>query len=180
LSNNPIVNFDKSLIKIVDQDTVNVDFAPFLSKSKMELFLEFKKEHDSEYNFELLPKSITDIFGFSNDSLSFKLRTKNPEEYGIVNMEIVYSKKSAFIVELLNNKEEIIRIKKIDNAQMVNFNLLQPGNYLIRVTIDENNNEKWDTGSFLDKRQPEIIKYFDQIIELRANWDVNEIFNLDK
>ncbi|VAW25434.1 hypothetical protein MNBD_BACTEROID04-1327, partial [hydrothermal vent metagenome] len=32
------------------------------------------------------PKTITDIFGASNDSLFFKLKTKLPEDYGILNL----------------------------------------------------------------------------------------------
>lgn len=178
-TNTPIVNFDRSLIKITDKDSTIIDFKETLSKSKMKLYLNFEKKHNTEYNFELLPKTITDIFGISNDSLSYKLKTKLPEDYGIINIDLLSKKNTALIVELLNDKDALIRLVKIDKPQKVVFNLLSPGNYGVRVTIDENNNGLWDTGSFLTKRQPEVVKYLDKIIELRANWDVNETFNLD-
>jgi len=178
-SNTPILTLDKSLINITDQDTIAVDFNAILSKSKTKLYIDFDKKNDSKYNFELLPKTVTDIFGISNDTLSFQLKTKLPEDYGILNLELSSTKNTSFIVELLNEKEELIRLKKIDKPQIINFNLLSPGNYLVRVTLDENKNGIWDTGNFLNKQQPEIVKYFDTVIVIRANWEENEVFNLD-
>ncbi len=177
-TNIPIINFNKSLIKITDQDTIAVDFNPILSKSKTKLYLDFEKKHNTKYNFELLPKTITDIFGASNDSLSFKLSTKLPEDYGILNLELSSEKNTSFIVELLDMKGLVVRTKKIDNPQTIPFILLTPGNYLIRVTEDKNKNGIWDTGDFLNKLQPEVIKYFDKEIEIRANWELSETFIL--
>ncbi len=178
-TNTPIVNFDKSLIQITDQDTIAVDFNPILTASKTKLYLDFDKKHESEYSIELLPKTITDILGLSNDSISVKLKTKTPEDYGVINIELVSAKKISFIVELLDEKETPVRLVKVSEPQTVSFKLLSPGNYLVRVTLDENNNGIWDTGSFLDKRQPELVKYYNEIIELRANWEINETFILD-
>jgi hypothetical protein len=167
------------LIQITDQDTIAVDFNPILTASKTKLYLDFDKKHESEYSIELLPKTITDILGLSNDSISVKLKTKTPEDYGVINIELVSAKKISFIVELLDEKETPVRLVKVSEPQTVSFKLLSPGNYLVRVTLDENNNGIWDTGSFLDKRQPELVKYYNEIIELRANWEINETFILD-
>lgn len=175
-TNIPIVNFDKSLIKITDQDSTIIDFNPILSKSKTTLYLNFDKKHSSKYNIELLPKSITDIFEASNDSLQVQLTTKLPEDYGILNLEISSDKETSFIVELITEKGLVVRTKKIDKPQILNFILLQPGNYSIRVTLDKNKNGVWDTGDFLSKRQPEKVMYYDKEIVIRANWKEDEIF----
>jgi len=177
-TNIPIVNFDKSLIKVTEQDSIIIDFNPILSKSKTKLYLNFDKKHSSKYTIELLPKSITDIFEASNDSLQVQLTTKLPEDYGLLNLDLVSDKKSNFIVELLNNKGEVVRFKKLDKPQMIPFILLSPGSYFIRVTLDENKNGIWDTGDFLNKQQPEKVMYFDKEIVIRANWEENETFIL--
>ncbi len=178
-TNTPIMNFDRSMIKITDKDSILVDFKETLSKSKTKLTLNFDKKYNTEYNFELQPKAITDIFGLSNDSIVYKLKTKTPEDYGIINIDFTSTKNTGLIVELLNEKDVLIRLIKIDKPQKVSFNLLSPGNYGVRVTLDENNNGIWDTGNFLDKRQPETVKYFDKKTEVRANWDVNLRVNYD-
>ena len=45
------------------------------------------------------------------------------------------------------------------------------------IVRDKNNNDKWDTGNYLEKIQPEEVIYFPFELELRANWDLNESFN---
>ena len=47
-----------------------------------------------------------------------------------------------------------------------------------RVIFDLNGNGKWDTGNLLKKIQPEKISYYPALIELRANWEKIETFNL--
>jgi uncharacterized protein (DUF2141 family) len=175
----PITTFNKSQIKITNQDSINVEFNAYLSKNSSKLYLDFEKKINSEYTFEILPKSITDIFEASNDSLSFKLKTKALENYGILNLDVQSSKSSALIIELLDEKENLIRIVKIEKPQLVKFDLLLPKKYVVRVTFDENNNGIWDTGSFLEKRQPEIVKYFKTPIEVRENWEINDVLILN-
>ena len=57
--------------------------------------------------------------------------------------------------------------------------------YYFRLIKDVNGNKEWDTGNYLEKIQPEPVIYFlDPLtrsakkIELRANWDLNETFNV--
>ncbi|SFS49184.1 Ig-like domain-containing protein [Lutibacter maritimus] len=178
-TNTPIIDFNASLIKITKKDSTEVLFTPIISKSKNKLYLNFEKEINTDYNLEILPKTITDIYQISNDSISYKLKTKSPEDYGTINLSFENSKNTPLIVELLNEKEQVIRKAKTNNQQTISFELLLPGKYLVRVTLDENNNGIWDTGNFLTRKQPETVKFFDQIIELRANYELNETFNIN-
>ena len=178
-TNTPIIKIDTSLISIKEQDTLNVDFKAILSKSKNKLYLNFDKKQEAKYNIELLPNAISDIYEMPNDSLSYAIQTKKPEDYGILNVDIKSSKKSSFIVELLDSKNIVVRVAKISKPETIKFDFLDPGTYFVRVTIDENNNGIWDTGNFLERKQPEIIKFFDKEIEIRANWDGNESFSID-
>ena len=178
-TNTPIINFDKALINITKKDSTTVDFKSYLSKNSNKLYLDFNKEEDNEYQVNILPKAITDIYNISNDSISYNLKTKKTEDYGVLILNFSSAKKSAFIVELLNSKEEVVRTSKIKEAQTVKFDLVPPAKYMIRVTYDENNNGKWDTGNFLQKIQPEKVKLFDKEIEILANWELDESFTLD-
>ena len=126
-----------------------------------------------------MPNAIIDIYNTVNDSLSVKVATKTPEDYGVLNVNIESSLKSSFIIELINSKNVVVRVAKISELKTIKFESLEPGNYYIRVTTDKNNNGVWDTGNFLEKRQPEKIKFFDKEIELRANWDINETFIIE-
>jgi hypothetical protein len=50
--------------------------------------------------------------------------------------------------------------------------------YTLRVVYDENANGRWDTGNFLEKRQAEEVIYFPKQLDVRANWDVDQVFTL--
>jgi len=55
---------------------------------------------------------------------------------------------------------------------------LEKSTYKIRVIRDLNANGKWDPGHFLNKTQPEPVLYFDKELEISANWELNEVFDL--
>ncbi|MCD6202730.1 MAG: hypothetical protein J7K46_13075, partial [Bacteroidales bacterium] len=56
----------------------------------------------------------------------------------------------------------------------VYFGYLNPGKYIIKAVADTNQNKKWDPGVFLKKIQPEPVAYFAKVINIKANWDVEE------
>jgi hypothetical protein len=60
----------------------------------------------------------------------------------------------------------------------VSFSYLRPGKYRIKVVYDFNRNGIWDTGNYLKKRQPEYTGYFSKELDLRANWTVEEDWNI--
>ena len=45
---------------------------------------------------------------------------------------------------------------------------------------DDNGNKIWDTGNYLKRVQPEAVYYSNFELDIRANWDFNEKFNLNE
>jgi hypothetical protein len=76
------------------------------------------------------------------------------------------------IIELLEGKDKDKLVERIfiSNSKEIQFNLLEPKTYFVRAIIDENKNNKWDTGNYLLKQQPEKIIYFSEELEVRANY----------
>ena len=54
------------------------------------------------------------------------------------------------------------------------FQYLKPDTYYLRLYIDADENGKWTTGSWEDKRQPEAVYYYPQSIQTKSNWDFEE------
>ena len=71
------------------------------------------------------------------------------------------------------------RYKNVDQNTAYNFEYIKPGKYTFRLIEDLNKNDIWDTGNYLKKIKPEPVYYFPSELEVRANWDLNETFNLD-
>ena len=77
----------------------------------------------------------------------------------------------------INDKK--VAQKTTSTSETITFDYLLPKKYKIRIIYDTNNNGKWDTGDYLKKRQPEMVKFFSKTLELRANFSMNEIIKIE-
>lgn len=174
----PLVNFDKAKIKILTKDLVDVPFTTEYDEFNQKLYLDFKKEPSEKYNFTLLPGALTDFYEKSNDTLRFKLETKSTAEYGNLNVTLENVKHFPVIVELTNAKGEIITSQYTESNPVITFSLLEPALFSLRAIYDENKNKTYDPGNFLEKKYAEEVIYFSKEIDVRANWDVEQPFDL--
>jgi len=174
----PLVKFDNSKIKIVDKAGTAVSFTSEYDEFNQKLYLDFKKEPSEEYAFTIQPGALTDFFEKSNDTLSYKVTTKTTSEYGNLSVSLQNVKLFPVIVELTNEKGEVLATEYSDKNTTIDFNLIEPALYSLRAIYDTNKNKEWDSGNYLEKRQAEEVIYFSKEIDVRANWDVNQAFDL--
>lgn len=144
--------------------------------------IDCKLLNDSAYNLTLLPGAVKDCFGFINDTVQSNFKVPSEETVG--NLYLTLStdsisgvnntKKHQFLLQLLNEKNEVIHTQIIQGFGTVNYLNFKPGTYKAQMVYDENNNGKWDTGKWLMKQQPERIIFMKGSMNLRANWDLEE------
>lgn len=170
--NNPIIAIDTSKITFTDKDTLNVKYTNFISKKENKIGFLFKKNQKQHYNIKALPGSFKDIYNIENDTLLYRLKTLELEDYGKITINIVNTNQDYLIIDLLSGKENdvIVERKYIKNTETLVFDLLEPKTYRIRAIIDANKNNKWDTGNYLTKKQPEKVVYFEEELKVRANY----------
>lgn len=176
LSNTPIVEVDTSKIGFFVSDSLKYPYTFTLDSVRSQVNFDFKKEPNQSYTFSLLPGAITDFFGFENDSLDYRLSTGSYADYGNLRVNITGAVRFPIIVQLTDDQGELEREVISELPSPIEFNNLNPGNYMIRVIFDDNANGIWDTGHYLEKKQPEKISYYPDIIEVRANWELEQSF----
>ncbi len=178
-ANTPIIDYSEELISIMDQDSANVPFTTSFNPLRNELLLNFEKTAANRYEVSALPGAITDLFQETNDTIIQSLRTKSLSDFGTIIFNFQNLESFPVIVQLTDTKGKILAEQYSANSSSFNFRFLNPGNYLVRVIFDENENRKWDTGNYLKKIQPEKIKYYSDTLEVRPNFDYNETISLD-
>lgn len=174
----PLTKFDHSKIKLVNKDSVAVDFKTEYDDFNQQLFFDFKKEPSENYTLSMLPGALTDYLEQSNDTLIYKLNTRILADYGNLVVNLQNAKRFPVIVELTNEKGDILASEYSESSSKVEFNLVEPTLFWLRVIYDDNKNKKWDSGNYLEKRQAEEVVYFSKAVDVRANWDVEQVFDL--
>lgn len=175
----PLVKFDKSKIKLINKDSVAVDFTTEYDEFDQKLYVDFKREPLEKYNFTFFPGALTDFYEKTNDTLSYKLTTKEYEDYANLKLNLRNVKRFPIIVELINKKgDKIIATEYSESKTNFEFNHIEPDSFTIRVIYDDNKNKIYDTGNYLEKQYPEEINYLQEAFDVRSNWDWSQDFDL--
>lgn len=179
-ANTPLTDINDELIQILNQDSVEVPFKTNLNATINKLVLAFEKQEKQGYKIQALPGAIRDFYGEENDTLTYSLRTKAETDYADVRLTLENIATYPLIVQMTNEvgevKKEIYHTK--EDGNVFDFSFVDPGTYYIRVIYDENRNGKWDTGNYLEKRQPERVIYMAKPLEVRKNWEISQTFIL--
>lgn len=182
-SNTPIVKIDTTKINLFDKDTLAVNYTINRSKTENKIAVIFDKKPKNSYKLLMYKNALTDIFEVATDSTTYTFKTNEIEDYGRITIKVENLKSKNVIIELLSgkNQDKLIERRFITSSSQLVFDLLKPMKYTVRAIIDENKNNKWDTGSYLKKQMPEKIIYHEAInnYALRANYFVEEIFNVN-
>ena len=168
--NIPFVKIQEQLIKIMDKDSVNIPFTTVYDSLRNRYAFKFEKKESNNYKIQMLPATFTDFFGNVNDTLNYSIKTKEFAEYSNVRINLKNAK-YPLIVQLTDDKGVVKYEQFATEPKLFDFRYINPGNYFLKVIYDTNGNQKWDSGNYLKKIQPERISYDSKIIEARANWD---------
>jgi hypothetical protein len=162
-------------------DTVEVPDRFTLAQDTFSLYrmiVEYTPEELTDYKIVLLDSAITDIYGRTNDTTILSFKTQAEDYYGVLSVHISNVHEQV-IVQLLNEEEKILRQYFIENDQTISYPYLPPKKYLLKAIIDRNGNGVWDTGNYLEKLQPERVIYFQNDLNVRANWEIEMNWSLD-
>ena len=179
-SNIPLNKIEDSLITIRDIDSLIIPFTTSINDRLDEIEIDFEVSPSDDYSIFIKPRAIKDIRGTENDTLQYNIVSQTLEDYGNVFLDVVANNDSKYILHLLDSNSNIIReFKNVNSLSTYIFDYIRPGKYTFRLIEDLNSNDLWDTGNYLKQVQPEPVYYFPSELDVRANWDLNETFNLN-
>lgn len=174
----PIVAVDSTKIELMNTDSIAIATEIRIQTPPTQVGLWFKKEELQTYRGLLLPGAMTDFYGNTNDSIVFGIKTKAASDYGTLTLTLQNVERFPVIVQLVDDKYNVEAEAYLEDLQQVYFDEIQPKEYYLRLIYDENENGKWDSGNFLEKRKAERIIYYPSKLDIRSNWSLNETFIL--
>ena len=140
---------------------------------------EYKVEWNEElkYTIKVDSGAAIGLGGVTNKALKKEFKIIGSDKYANLKVITKNSGKNP-VIQLLNNKDEIIREKRED-ANGTLFEHLAQGDYYLRLYNDENNDGEWTPGDFKEKRHAEKVFYLNTKVHLRANWDIDQEWDVE-
>ena len=173
----PFADYDFGRFLLIEgEDTLQPELAiEGEARRKIKLLHSLKEQTD--YSLFIPDSSLTDIIGRSNDTIIFNFTTDQEDDYGKYRIRAVNeSPYTQLVVQLLNEKQTLLREQiVIGEEETINWDYLKPGNYLLKVFADLNQDGEWTTGSLSPRQQPEPVVFYPEMIQVRAAWN----FDLD-
>ncbi|MBP5318900.1 MAG: Ig-like domain-containing protein [Paludibacteraceae bacterium] len=178
--NEPIVVPDTSTIHLYVQenDSVWLPIRCQLSPDDpdcpmlLRIWPEEETSPDKTYKIQVDSLGIRSLYGKPADRFSKPFQFTREEDYANLFVKPLPTPEHA-ILELLDDKGTVVEVQRLEDGEAAFYDK-KPGNYKLRMYLDENDNGQWDTGSIKDRRQPETMYYCPKTYNLRANWDVEE------
>tara|TARA_B100001250_G_scaffold287801_1_gene249603 strand:- start:41 stop:706 length:666 start_codon:yes stop_codon:yes gene_type:complete len=161
----PITSIDSSKIELI-ADSVQIDFT--LIKGDFTLDIEFEHLVNKEYNLIIHQGAIKGLNKSENDSTNISFYTKGESDLAGLKINTTLQD-TVYFIELL--KEGVI-LETIDTGKPLYFEKLLPARYEMRLIVDSNLDGKWTAGNYFENVLPEKVYYYPEVINLRANWEL--------
>ena len=133
-------------------------------------------EWGQSYAFTIDSTAVHGLYGLFTDKAKKEFKVKKPEDYGQIFFNVSGTTGPCF-VELLSPQDKVLRTVPLTDGR-ADFYYLNPGKYGARLVEDANGNGQWDTGLYQEKRQPERVYYYPQVLDLKANFDLLQDWNI--
>ena len=139
-----------------------------------------KLKPGTNYKLKFDTLAFFDLIGNTNDSIRLNFKTQNKLDFGKVSLKILFNKKQNHIIQLIDEKENIIKEQSVSlslsssNSKTIDFIDVEPANYFLKIIYDTNENKKWDTGNFILKHQPEKVYIHSKQLKVVSDWEIEE------
>lgn len=173
---------DLSKLKLKSKDDSIISLKPlkWLWVNSYRLQLITKLKQGISYQLKIDTALFFSYNKLYNDSLVQNFTTENKIDYGKLTLKLLFNKKQNYSVQLLNDKNIVVRENYISlslagsNAKTIDFIDVLPGTYKVKIIYDDNDDKKWNTGNYLQKKQPEHILFHSKAIKVVSDWEVEE------
>jgi hypothetical protein len=175
----PLANIDLSKIKLYQKVDTVFKQIPFkwhqTDSTKMSYGIEHKWIAETSYEIRIDSAAFTSIYQKISGKLKSEFKIRSLDEYSSVKLLLAVFNPKA-ILQILDSKDEVLSTKPASDKGTV-FEYLKPGDYYMRMFIDDNGNGIWDPGNLAKRRQPEQVYYYPKKMSLMANWEFEETWD---
>lgn len=169
---NPIQSFDQQKVLMkCGADTISAKIE--ISENKHVIKFTNPFPEDSSFSIFIPPAAIIDWFGQKSDTIQAGFTVSPARQFGNLSIKFPALTDGKYVVEVVDEKDRIVKDTVISGKAECRFSVLAAGNYRIRIISDTDGNKKWTSGSYPEKKQAERVRYYSTSVRIRAGWDMD-------
>ena len=177
-SSRPFRLLDPNLTIVRNTDTVR--FRP-------DQVNDFRFSHDLGLRYEapiscqliIYPGQLEVLGGEKNaDTLVMEWKTLGEEDYAVLLLQVEANWTAPLLFELLNERNKVLRRFAFTGSLKERLPYMEPGRYKARLLEDLDGDQEWSPGNWLERKQAERMFFYDEMITLKANWDVESVWRV--
>lgn len=159
-------------------DSITQEFTAEISqKNPFEIHIKSNFKEGKKYSLTIPKKTAYSFFESNKESKRFDFESDKIENYGDLLVTLENEPKQKFWIQLLS-ESGTIAYSKYGLEKQIDFKSLKPGQYDLRILVDENENGIWDFADFADMVFAEPIFIFEKKIDVRPLWEIRETWKI--
>lgn len=131
----------------------------------------------NKYQLTIPSKTVSSFYEATAKPYRFDFEADKVQNYGSFTARLTNKPDSRYWIQLLDSSEKVQYTTFTDAAE-VKFNIVKPGEYFVRILVDNNGNGHWDEADFLNQQFAEDAYIFYKKVNIRPLWELVEDWDL--
>ncbi len=129
------------------------------------------------YQLTIPKETISSFYAKNVQSKRFDFDIAKADEFGSLEFTLKNAPATYYWIQLLDDSEKAV-YQKYTKGSDVKFSILKPGEYIVRILVDNNENKYWDEADFAKETFAEDAFVFYKKAVVRGLWETREEWDL--
>lgn len=172
------LNTDKWTLRVAGDSINTLPFTAKISETNpYRILVKSDFAEGKKYQLIIPKETVSSFYAKNSQSKRFDFEIDKVENFGNVKFTLQNAPANSYWIQLLDASEKPIYQKYVKGNE-VKFDLLKPGEYIVRILVDNNENKYWDEADFQNEIFAEDSYVFYKPLVVRPLWDTNETWDL--
>ncbi|SIP91979.1 Ig-like domain-containing protein [Chryseobacterium sp. RU37D] len=172
------INSDKWMLRTEGDSINSIPFTAAISETNpYQILVKSDFVSGKKYQLTVPKETVSSFYAKNTQSKRFDFEVDKVENFGSLTFKLQNAPASSYWIQLLDNSNKVL-FQKYTKGDEVKFDLLKPGEYIVRILVDNNENKYWDEADFLNDIFAEDSYIYYKVVVVRPLWDSNETWDL--
>lgn len=131
-----------------------------------------------KYQLTIPKETVSSYFTKNSQSKRFDFEVDKIENYGSLKFTLSNAPTAKYWIQLLDSSEKPV-YQMYTSGNKADFDVVKPGEYIVRILVDNNDNQYWDEADFLSQTFAEDSYVYYKMVIARPLWESKEDWDLN-